>query len=208
MSDLTTFEFAARAQNTQGATRRETPLHHVSHQNAEAAAVVFNEVPFCAQLTLRGSPENPDFLAGVEKVLGFALPVQPLTSHASDSYYVFWISPGEWLILAENIEPAVIEASLRAELTGHFAVVDVSAGQTLMTLSGEAVQQVLQKSCGYDVEASLPVGKVVTTTFAKATLVLHHQAEGKYFLIVRRSFADYVWRWLVDASAEYGLTVV
>ncbi|WP_207923162.1 sarcosine oxidase subunit gamma [Marinomonas flavescens] len=207
MSNLTTFDFSARAENTQGATRRETPLHHIIHPNAEMAKVAFNEVAFCAQLTLRGNPDNADFLAGVEKALGVALPLTPLTSHASDSYYVFWIGPNEWLILAPNLAPAAVEASLRAELTGHFAVVDVSGGQTLMTLSGEAVREVLQKSCGYDVEACFPVGKVVTTHFGKATVVLHHQIEGTYLMVVRRSFADYVWRWLEDASAEFGLMV-
>ncbi|MGB5997641.1 MAG: sarcosine oxidase subunit gamma family protein [Marinomonas sp.] len=207
MSNSATFDFSARAKNTQGITRRETPLHHVTHKNVDEAGVRFCEASFYAHLTLRGNPENADFVAGVEKVLGTALPLTPLTSSACERCHVFWIGPDEWLILAANLSPGEIETSLRAELTGHFSVVDVSGGQTLMTLSGRAVQQVLQKSCGYDIEAEFPVGKVITTHFAKATVVLHHQEEGSYFMVVRRSFADYVWRWLVDASDEYGLSV-
>lgn len=207
MSKTAAFDFSTRPENTAGATRRETPLHHIKHHNASSAGIELTEAAFCAHLTLRGNPNNADFLAGVEKALGVALPVTALSSSASADYHVLWIGPDEWLILAPSKDPAAVEAALRAELTGHYAVVDVSGGQTLLSLSGKDVMLLLQKSCGYDVEGEFPVGKAITTHFAKASVVLYHQAQGNYLMVVRRSFADYVWRWLADASGEYGLMV-
>ena len=43
--------------------------------------------------------------------------------------------------------------------------------------------------------------------FAKSQCVIRHTGEDTWELVVRRSFADYFWLWLQDASAEYGLQV-
>jgi len=43
--------------------------------------------------------------------------------------------------------------------------------------------------------------------FAKAGCTIRHVAEGRWELLVRRSFSDYFWLWLQDASAEYGLAI-
>ena len=66
----------------------------------------------------------------------------------------------------------------------------------------------LMKSTSYDVHPSnFPVGKAVGTNFAKTQLVIRHTAEETWELVVRRSFADYIWLWLQDASAEFGLAI-
>ncbi|MCY1185371.1 Sarcosine oxidase subunit gamma [compost metagenome] len=101
------------------------------------------------------------------------------------------------------------EQRLRKALDGqHISVVNVSGGQTILELSGPHVREVLMKSTPYDVHPSnFPVGKAVGTTFAKAGAVIRHTAEDTWELLIRRSFADYIWLWLQDASAEYGLAV-
>ncbi|PCB40388.1 sarcosine oxidase subunit gamma family protein, partial [Pseudomonas aeruginosa] len=88
------------------------------------------------------------------------------------------------------------------------AVVNVSGGQTLLELSGANVRELLMKSTSYDVHPSnFPVGKAVGSIFAKSQCVIRHTGEDTWELVVRRSFADYFWLWLQDASAEYGLQV-
>ncbi|MDO9323257.1 MAG: sarcosine oxidase subunit gamma family protein, partial [Pseudomonas sp.] len=47
----------------------------------------------------------------------------------------------------------------------------------------------------------------VGTVFAKSQLVIRHTGEETWELLVRRSFSDYFWLWLQDASREYGLAV-
>ena len=67
---------------------------------------------------------------------------------------------------------------------------------------------VFLKSTPVDLHASeFPVGKVVSTVFAKSGAMICRVAEGRFALVVRRSFADEIWLWIQDASREYGLVV-
>ncbi len=56
-------------------------------------------------------------------------------------------------------------------------------------------------------DRNFPVGKVVTTVFAKTQAVIRRTGDKNWELVVRRSFADYTWLWLQDACKEYGLVV-
>jgi sarcosine oxidase subunit gamma len=139
--------------------------------------------------------------------VGLALP-ETLRSVEAGARSLRWISPDEWLLILPGNEAFELEQQLREAIEGHYAVVNVSSGQTLIELSGTQAVEVLKKSTGYDVDArNFPPGKVVTTTFAKTQAVIRRSAETRWELVVRRSFADYVWRWLQDAGAEFGLSV-
>ena len=46
-----------------------------------------------------------------------------------------------------------------------------------------------------------------STTLAKSTAVIRRVGEAQWEVIIRRSFADYLYRWLLDASEEYGVFV-
>ena len=39
-------------------------------------------------------------------------------------------------------------------------------------------------------------------------MTIQQTADDTYDIIVRRSFAEYVWTWLEDAAREYGIRVV
>jgi len=119
-----------------------------------------------------------------------------------------WISPDEWLVIAPGTLVFDLEKKLREAIDGHCSIVNVSGGQTVITLSGKDAVNVLKKSTGYDIhDRNFPVGKVVTSTFAKTQTVIRRTGAESWELVVRRTFADYVWLWLQDACAEYGLTV-
>jgi sarcosine oxidase subunit gamma len=45
----------------------------------------------------------------------------------------------------------------------------------------------------------------VQTTFAKSAVMISKNADQSFDLVMRRSFSDYLCRWIIDASAEYGL---
>ena len=53
----------------------------------------------------------------------------------------------------------------------------------------------------------LPVGKVVGTGFAKTNVLLRRIETERVELVVRRSYADYLWTWLQRAAGPSGLTV-
>jgi sarcosine oxidase subunit gamma len=191
----------------------ESPLAHVdladlaSAQRDSKGRVELTELAMRAHIVLRGNPENSGFAKGVESALGVALP-DTLTMQSKEEVSIRWISPDEWLVIAPAEQGFAIEEALVNAVQGHCAIVNVSGGQTLLRLSGVNAQQVLQKSVPLDVHASVfPVGKVVTSVFAKTQAVISRSADDQWELVIRRSFADYAWLWLQDSSAEYGLII-
>lgn len=117
--------------------------------------------------------------------------------------------PDEWLLIVPGGEEFALEGKLREALgDAHYAIVNVSGGQTLIELEGEMARELLMKSTPYDVHPdAFPVGKGVTTVFAKANLILRRPSEHRWELVLRRSFADYCYRWILDAGAEYAIGV-
>ncbi|MCX2525433.1 sarcosine oxidase subunit gamma [Larsenimonas rhizosphaerae] len=203
-------EFDCRPDSQQGA---ESSLHW-SYQNQKPRSpgqnpgVQISEHALLGHLTLRGGAIVLD--EAVRDVLGTTLPSRPHAINQNDAgtHSIQWISPDEWLVIVPGGEEFSIEARLRKALgDAHFSIVNVSGGQTVLTLSGEKALEVLMKSTSYDVHPlAFPVGKGVTTTFGKATAIIRRPAEDHWELVIRRSFADYIYRWLLDASAEYGVT--
>ncbi|GGO84644.1 sarcosine oxidase subunit gamma [Marinobacterium nitratireducens] len=195
------------------AQRAESPLHHadlgtIAQKGPKNGGVTLQEHKLLGHLVIRGSQDNQAFLAGAREALGFDLPTAPLSSVQQGDRSVRWISPDEWLLIVPGEEAFDVEEQLRAAMGGHFAIVNVSGGQTVLELSGPEARSVLKKSTPYDVhDRNFPVGKVVTSVFAKTQAVIRRTGEQSWELVIRRSFADYAWLWLQDASAEYGLVV-
>jgi len=200
-------------QNPGAEAKAQSPLHHADlaslvGKGRKNAGVTLRERKFLGHLTLRGDGHNPEFAAGVHKALGLELPVA-LTVVANKDMSLQWVGPDEWLLIVPGGQELAVEQKLRAALEGqHIQVVNVSGGQSLLELRGPNVRDVLMKSTSYDVHPNnFPVGKAVGTVFAKSQSVIRRTAEDTRELVIRRSFADYWWLWLQDASAEYGLSI-
>lgn len=208
MSELT----PDHAEADVAAVRRESPL---CYQMADAkrvqrgvGGIILSEEGGRGHLNLRGDPSNETFVNAVEQVLGVALPLVPGTCTTNGEASMYWLAPNEWLVIVGAGTEFEIETRLRQTLRGHFAIVDVSGGQTLVRLSGPAVAMVLKKSSVYDFHPDhFPVGRCVQTTFAKATALVSKTADDSFDLVIRRSFADYLFRWLIDAAGEYGIKI-
>jgi sarcosine oxidase subunit gamma len=101
-------------------------------------------------------------------------------------------------------------AKLRDALSGRaFAVSDVSAGQVAMQLCGDAARHVLARGCTLDFDPSVfRAGSCAQSGLAKATALIALRDDSPRFdIFVRRSFADYVVRWLHHAGREDVLRV-
>lgn len=186
-----------------------SPLAHykqaLSSTTQENPGVHLWEAALKTHLALRGDADNVDFARGVEAATGLALP-ERLQCHQSGEWSLSWVAPDEWLLTGPGNQAFTMELALREQLDGHYAVINLSGGQTLLRLSGPKARLVLMKSCPYDVhDRNFPVGKVVTTVLAKSQATVRRVGDEDWELVVRRSFADYVWRWLVDAGQEYRL---
>ena len=188
---------------------RESPLHYVSavgNSQHPQAGITIGERVHRVHLNLRGDPSDQEFCRGVADVLGVELPLEPCTFNCNDDSGLYWLGPNEWLAIVAGNTEQKIECQLRETLGGHFAVVDVSGGQTQVNLSGSAVEQLLKKSSVYDFHPNhFAAGQCVQTTFAKSAVMISKNADQSFDLVMRRSFSDYLCRWIIDASAEYGL---
>lgn len=191
----------------------QSPLHHAGlHElvgkGRKNAGISLREKKLLGHLVIRGDARDTTFSGGVHKALGMELPVA-LTLVADGDTSLQWLGPDEWLLIVPGGTEFEVERRLREALADqHISVVNVSGGQTLLELSGPKVRELLMKSSSYDVHPSnFPVGKAVGSVFAKSQLVIRHTGEDTWELVIRRSFADYFWLWLQDASAEYGLAV-
>ncbi len=192
-------------------TTARPPLAHNAlgrTASAENAGLTITDHGVTGLLVLRVKPERVELVKAVETVLGVALP-GALQSATVDLAVVRWMSPDAWLISLEMTERERIEAALVQALDGHGAVVDVSGGYAHIELSGPSVLEVLKTSTAYDVHPDNFVpGKVVGTTFAKATVLLRALGGGSCEVLVRRSLADYVLLWLDKATTDVGMRYV
>jgi sarcosine oxidase subunit gamma len=181
--------------------RRESPLVRFGSPprlaQDERLAVV--ERPFLGHVNLRGSPRSQPFNRACQSVLGYSLPRKPNTCEANGNSATFWLGPEEWLILTPPDGAGPLIARLEATLEGRFyAVNDISSGHTVIALSGSAAPGVVHRGCGLDVHPKVfQSGRCAQTAFAKSSLLLCKWDESPCFeLVIRRSFAEYLWLWL------------
>lgn len=195
---------------------RESPLARFNLKTGSESAAGNEQIQvwertFLGHINLRGDPADARFLAAAESVLGFELPLQANTVSGVQETSAFWLGPNEWLIVTAGEKEAAIAQGLRSALEGMFcAVTEVSGGQTIIVLRGKNVHDLLAKGCPLDLHPrAFGPGRCAQSHLAKAPILLCQiDAEPTFELIVRRSFSDYLWLWLQDAAAEFGLTVV
>ncbi|MGO3455418.1 MAG: sarcosine oxidase subunit gamma [Marinomonadaceae bacterium] len=197
---------------TEVMSKAQSPLHHAELNRLAnpqvKGGVHLRERAFLGYLNLRCDQNSNEHKAAIEKVLGIPLPINPLSSTESEDYSIQWMSPDEWLIIVPGAEAFSMESKLRNELTGHYSIINSSGGSTMLELSGKDVVELLKKCTPVDLHPTeFPIGKVVSTLFAKSSAVIRRTGETQFELIIRRSFADYIWLWIQDASAEFGLVI-
>lgn len=165
-----------------------------------------NEIPLLGYISLRGESRDPDFVEKVGSVTGVSLPIAPCTFATASGVKVLWISPDEWIVVCGRHRLGELINGLGSALQGiRSQVADNSGGYTQVLLQGPNALDVLQHASVYDF-AALEQGRVIGTTFGKSSVYAHRAGDG-FCLLMRRSFADYIWRYLIRASAPYGLGI-
>jgi sarcosine oxidase subunit gamma len=189
---------------------QQSPLGHVSARPdpaiAPASAIRYFENALRGHINLRGDPADARFAAAAERALGAALPTAANTTRVAGDIVVYWLGPDEWLAVTPGEREREIADALRAGLEGvHAAVTPVTGGQTILVLRGAHVRDLLAKGCPFDLHASaFRAGACAQTHLAKAGVLLRPVGDDGIEIIVRRSFADYLYKWLETAAAEYG----
>jgi sarcosine oxidase subunit gamma len=170
------------------------------------SVLMIKEHAFLSHVNIRGDSDNPTFMSKVRSVLKVALPIEANTFVEANGNTILWLGPDEWLVITDADNCIELVASLKSKLkTVSSAITDVSGANTILELSGEKAQALLLKGCPLDLHHSeFSVGQCAQTVIAKTSMTLWQTNEGPvYKLIVRRSFADYLGLWLLDAAREY-----
>lgn len=189
----------------------QSPLHPfglVAKQEKinDSKGVWANENALLGYISLRGNAQNEAFTYAVNTALSIALPTQACSMINTSFGSMLWLSTDEWLLICPREQRASIQQLLETALAGiHSQVLDNSGGFTSVILQGKNASDVLHHCTVYDLSA-LEAGKVVGTTFGKVSLFLHLENNG-YKLIFRRSFADYIWRYLERSALPYGFGI-
>ncbi|MCS5575126.1 MAG: hypothetical protein NZ789_19540, partial [Pseudomonadales bacterium] len=103
-----------------------------------------------------------------------------------------------------------IMQDLEDSLSGlHVAITDLTSGQSLLGIGGRQPRDVLSAACTLDLHADVfTPGSCAQTILAHTNILitpaLHSSGDFVFEVVVRRSYADHLIRWLMDAAHEDG----
>lgn len=186
----------------------ESPLAGIARLGQRVLRVngqscTLSEAPFIDMLNVRGDAADTRFRQAVLAASGLDLPVQTNTASLGVGRQLLWLGPDEWLLKLHRTESAGVESALSTGLAGlHSSLVQVGNGSTTLTIQGPASADLLSCGCPLDLHPRVfGTGALAQTHVAKAgAIVLCLQAGSRFELTVRRSFADYLFRWLCEAG--------
>lgn len=165
-----------------------------------------NELPLLGYIAIRGELADAAIAAAISSVTGAAVPAAGQFSSGEGGVLV-WVSPDELLLVTRRAELGTRLAAFESAFSGLFAhAVDNSGGLTCVSLSGAEHVTVLRHMGVYDFE-SIAVGQAVSTVLGKAGGTVLRLEDDGVFLLIRRSFADYLWLLLCKVAKPYRFTV-
>jgi sarcosine oxidase, subunit gamma len=175
---------------------------HGCNQLPSAPAAKLCALPSLARFVVRCRP------AAIEKMgqaLGVLLPQTACRASVAGDRAALWLGPDEWLLLANEAERnGIMRLSIGALRAVTHSLVDVSHGNTGLTIGGAQAATVLNHGCPLDLSHStFAVGMCTRTILGKAEIVLWRRASDMFHIEMGRSFSAYVWRFLEEARREY-----
>ncbi|MGF6414515.1 sarcosine oxidase subunit gamma [Paraburkholderia sp. MM5482-R1] len=206
-----TVSIVDRTLGRQNGAWQESPLVGVDgllkqHQANATAAFRLGERPFLELVNVRGDTRDAAFIRAVEQVIGCKPPEKPNTVARGNGYDMVWLGPDEWLVRSEAAHDATRTAPLQAKLGAAFAgvfasAVDVGSGYTVLEITGTRTRDVLARGCPLDLHPKLfGLGQCAQSHYFKASITLLPTGTDSFDIVVRRSFADYFVRIMLDAA--------
>ena len=174
------------------------------------AGIWLTELRHTGKLILRGNSDDSRFTKPVDKVLGNKLPLTPNTFVQNNQQTTIWLGPDEWLINCFPGDENTIENNLNNGLSRvSNSVTNVSDNSTIIQISGSKVRTAIRKGCSIDIHPrAFQPGQAVQSHLALASIVLWQiDQKPTYNILVRSSFSSYLWQWLLDAGAEFGIHI-
>lgn len=188
--------------------RQESPLVGVENlllaqETDQSKTFRLFEHAFLDLANLRGDAADAGFADAVRQAIGAQVPTRPNTVTQGAGCDVLWLGPDEWLVRSRQPQAAQLEKKLAAALAGqHASAVDVGSGYTVLQVQGTHVRDVISRGCPLDLHPkAFAPGRCAQSHYFKASIVLIPVAGDAFEIVVRRSFADYFCRIMLDAAA-------
>ena len=175
-----------------------------SAESAPSARVAISLRSDRGFLNLRLNPRDGQAVEAAERILGQSMP-QAANTFTNDGHEVYWLGPDEWLIATVAERTAALGSELAEALSGfHAAVNDVSGGFVELLVRGADARTVLAKGCTLDLHPrEFAPGQCAQTGLGRAAVLLAAGDPSTCTIVVRRSFSDYVHRWLENAARPH-----
>ena len=194
--------------------QQQSPLVQIEFGEPRGDAPRIEEKPFHGFLNLRGRPTHTGFVAAALKVLGVEAPTEANTVIEAGDHKIYWLGPDEWLIVTPAGQQEKLKQDLIDALDGVFSSVVVkSSGRTMIHVSGVNAGAWRATDCPFDLHPrEFKPGQCAQTRLSRAGMLIAPLADGNgpgsesgagFEVIIRRSFADYLLRWLQDAAVAF-----
>ena len=129
---------------------------------------------------------------------GLELPKPLSITRGNDNLSCLWISPDEFWIVHSQFQRDLLWKR-KNSLPDVMSLVDNSAAYGTLIFKGGKTNELLSRWMSYDLNAKLTIGKVVSTTFGKAPVIVYQEEKNELTMLVRHSFSHYVAALLVDS---------
>lgn len=120
---------------------------------------------------------------------------------------MIWSGPDQFYALspARKAKPV---ATLQSRFTRSASISDQSNGRSLVRLSGPRVHDCLAKMLSIDLHPDVfKVGDAAATQMAHMAVNIWRDADDGFNILVFTSFAESLWRTILDHGAEYGVEI-
>ncbi|MER8503981.1 sarcosine oxidase subunit gamma [Mesorhizobium sp. M0204] len=186
---------AAVKTNAAGPSVERRPA--LAGQSLSAAGVTLAVLPPAERISLR-APEAS--IAALSKALGVVLPQRPKTSAAKAGRTALWLGPDEWLVIDENGKDPLPDC---ASISVLHSAVGISHRNVAISVTGPAAAATINAGCPQDLSLdAFPVGAASRSILGKVEIVLLRTAADAFRVECWRSFSDYVFTFLSEATRD------
>jgi sarcosine oxidase subunit gamma len=162
-----------------------------------SAAVDLSQPGPLRQIGLRLRPPFPADLAGLP------LPLEPNRVAAMGPARVLWLGPDEWLVVAEGEALDLLPRLERAAAGRRAAIVDLSSSRVVVQIAGPRARALLETGCGLDLHPrAFAASRCAQTLLHRVPVIFDQVSDAPvYRLFIRRAYAGWLRRVLIDAAA-------
>ncbi len=143
--------------------------------------------------------------AGEETAAAAAMGVEFGSGRRAEDVLIAGIRPDEWLVIGPQADVDRTIASV--DMSGFAHAIDTTHGRVCLRLTGVDAARVLEKVCNLDLADHMtPDGAATSASVAKVSCdLLRDDIDGdrSYLILADRSYGQYLFDALVDASAEF-----